>query len=105
MFQVDFKDSLPKTSQNPQISFEILTQSDDIKSLNVGDSSQQLIKIKNLSQQPQGMVIFQLSIPSCLKINFEFLETLKDLKKIDNFEILPQSIVLYFTYLKKDEEI
>lgn len=49
------------------------------------------------------MVIASLSVPSCFEVSLEFLETLKDLGYIDNFEMKPQQIILYFTYLKKDQ--
>ena len=51
------------------------------------------------------MVTSILSVPSCLDIDMNQLEILKDRKDIDNFEISPDKtlITFYWTYLKENE--
>ena len=61
--------------------------------------------IKNLSGKAQGMVTSILSVPSCLDIDMNQIEILKDRNDIDNFEISPDKtlITFYWTYLKENE--
>ena len=51
------------------------------------------------------MLISQISVPSCMTIEMNQLELLKESGSINNFEVSPDNtlITLYWTYLNKDE--
>ena len=63
------------------------------------------MKVNNLSGKGQGMVVVVISTPSCLSVDLNQLELLKESGEIDNYEMSADKTqsTLYWTYLKKDE--
>jgi hypothetical protein len=68
----------------------------------VGDLQTVEIVLENTSGQGQGMSIVQLAIPSCMSVDFNQLEILKEDEKVNSFELTPSNdwLYLYFTYLQ-----
>ena len=74
LVQVDYKDTLPPTSPNALIDFDL---SDSGSVSKVGQSQVQNIKLVNKSTKAQGMAIAQISVPSCMSVEISQLELLK----------------------------
>ena len=102
---MDYKDQLPPSAEDAPISFKLKSDKPLYQMFNVGDMQTQTLTIENLSGQSQGMLVAQVSIPSCLEVDFNQLELLKENSSINNFEVSSDKtlITLYWTYLKKDE--
>lgn len=95
-----YKVMLPSTSQKTEFELSI-EQKPPIKDLKVGDPQALEISITNEQDESVGMVVVILSTPSCMDVNMNELEILKERRQIDNFEISPDksTIILYWTYL------
>lgn len=87
LIQMDYKDQLPPSVKDAPISFKLEQDKTLSQMFNVGDKQTQTITIENLSGNSQGMVVAQVSIPSCLEVDFNQLEILKESSTINNFEV------------------
>lgn len=72
----------------------------------VGDSQTVEVQLKT-KEKPLGMLVSIISTPSCMDVNMNELEILKERALIDNFEISPDktSIYLYWTSVKNPKKI
>ena len=106
MLELDYKNREPSQVEDAPISFEMVENPPLEEMNNAGDIQTISLTIENLSGSPQGMLVSIVSIPSCMDIDMDQLELLKDNGEINNFKIDHdyQQVILYWTYLKEAEE-
>ena len=68
----------------------------------MGESVQTSVEIINISEEPQGMVVANIAVPSYIKLDVNQFEILKSKKAFDHYEISPDlsSYTIYWTSIK-----
>lgn len=105
LLQTTFTDKSPPSADGAPISFS-LDYSAPLQSMKeIGAIQTQSVRIENISLKTQGMLVAVLSVPSCMVVEQEQLELLKESGDIDNYEVSADNtlITVYFTYLKENE--
>eukprot|EP00347_Sterkiella_histriomuscorum_P000042 403377406 len=104
--QIDYLDQHPASAPNPKIEFYLQLKEAASQGLTLGQSTlstvTQHIEIINTSKEPQGMVVAIISVPSCLKLDVNQFELLKQKGKFDSYEISSDlsQYTLYWTSIK-----
>lgn len=95
-----YKVKLPPNANTQDFQLTI-EQKPPIEDLKVGDQQSFEITVFNDQTTALGMMVVVLSTPSCMTVDMNELEILKERGLIDNFQISPDksSIVLYWTYI------
>jgi len=65
------------------------------------------VSLTNLVDEGHGMTVAIFRVPSCLAVNFDLLETLKNNDVFAMYEVRHQNteVVLYWRQLEPEEEI
>jgi hypothetical protein len=100
----------PASPTNSSISFEVTHEDlklDKPKADAPKKSIEYKVTLKNTDEfNVQGMAVAVIEVPSCLEIDFNFLDDLSKSKKVAHYEVLNHNsqIVLYWVALDKEEE-
>ncbi|CDW78538.1 a-macroglobulin complement component [Stylonychia lemnae] len=100
-FQIDYLDAHPPTALNPKIEFYLNLKQSQNSLQNIQTNFQQ-IQIINTQKDSLGMVVAIISVPSCMRLDFNQFELLKQKKRFDSFEISSDmsQYTLYWTGIK-----
>jgi hypothetical protein len=101
LLEVEYLDSRPPSASKAKIEFH-LRYLVPIDSLELGQATTQEVELINVSEEPQGMSVAIISVPSCLKLDVNQFELLKIKGIFDHYEVAPDlsSYTIYWTSIK-----
>lgn len=103
--QSTVKDLSPVSNPSSTLDFSV-TNSQSNEHPQIGDITTYTVKLTNKdSEVGKGMTIANVRIPSCLEVDYNWLEKLKSSKKIAYFEVLNDNtdVILYWRSMNPDE--
>ena len=101
LLEVEYLDSRPPSASEAKIEFHLRYLA-PIDSLDVGQATTQEVELINVSEEPQGMSVAIIRVPSCLKLDVNQFELLKNKGVFDHYEVAPDlsSYTIYWTSMK-----
>ena len=101
LIEVEYLESRPPSASEAKIEFH-LRYLVPIESLEVGQGTTQELELINVSQEPQGMSVAIIRVPSCLKLDVNQFELLKNKGVFNHYEVAPDlsSYTVYWTSMK-----
>lgn len=104
--EAEYKEKVPPSVEGALFDFAIAEEPRLPNLSKVGDSQTIAISLKP-KNEPLGMLVAVVSTPSCMEVNMNELEILKERELVDNFEMSADksAVYLYWTSLTEAREL